>query len=154
MKGTHITNRHPGQSGRMMKKYLMIAAVALLLPSIAQANIQDMIASYATKYGVDAMLATMIISCESRGDPGAVHENHIGTTTEVWSRDIGYWQLNDYFQRSDAARAGFDIHDPEQNLEFGFLLLSKKGTDPWKASQKCWLGLSTPPYTHANANTI
>lgn len=33
---------------------------------------------------------------------------------------------------------GWDIDDPNDNLEAGFWILSNYGTQPWSASKACW----------------
>lgn len=143
-----------------MKKTAIIAVLAaiLLAPCGASADtmrLQERIRSYAAEYGVDAVTADAIIYCESTYRPAAIHENRVGTTTRVWSRDWGYWQLNDHYQKTDALKAGFDITDPDQNLEYGFIILSEKGTAPWSASRPCWQPrLSTDSIANTNANTV
>jgi hypothetical protein len=87
----------------------------------------------AIKYGQDEALARKIIFCESTVYSGAVG-NHA-----VVGKDIGYWQINTYFHESDALKMGYNIYKWEDNLEYGFWLLSKQGTQPWSASRGCWL---------------
>lgn len=88
--------------------------------------------SLAYKYKVDVALAQRIMTCESRVYSRAINLNKDGT------RDWGYWQINDYWWHDTLLKKGWDIHKPEDNLEAGFYILSKYGTKPWTASQKCW----------------
>lgn len=126
-----------------MKRYILTFAVCFLMnPIRVTAAIPDKLPILAVKYGVDPFLAASIIYCESKGRPDAVWKNK-DKNGEVWSRDWGYWQINDYYQDATATAQGYDIHDPEQNLEYGFVLMSKQGTRPWSASQSCWKKLST-----------
>lgn len=84
-----------------------------------------------TKYRVDPMLAAHIIQCESGTHPYTPNINKNGTT------DYGFWQINST-HRAFAWKYGFDIENPLDNLEFGFLFLKQNGTSPWNASKACW----------------
>ncbi len=100
------------------------------------ATLQQEINTLSAKYKVSSSLATRIIYCESHNDPLAVRLNYRGGL--LWSRDIGYWQINTYWQEADLAKQGFNIHDPLSNLEAGFWLLKHEGTAPWAWSRGCW----------------
>jgi hypothetical protein len=102
-----------------------------------QKSQQERLNVFAEKYGVNVMLAKNIIFCESKFHQNAINENKT-KEGEVWSRDWGYWQINDYYWKEDLKEKGWDITVPEQNLEAGFYLLKTYGTKLWKASQHCW----------------
>ena len=104
-------------------------------------TLQSEIIRLGGKYGVDPELATAIITCESGLKEDAVHVNIVDN--HEWSRDIGYFQLNNYFHGSDMEKRGLDIKDKWDNLEYGFYLLKVQGTNPWVASKPCWSKLST-----------
>jgi hypothetical protein len=89
------------------------------------------------KYNVSSTTAKAIIKCESTMYGKAINEN-IDSSGSVWSRDFGYFQVNDYYHESTMARLGLDIHDQWDSLEYGFMLLKEQGTKPWKASLPCW----------------
>ena len=89
------------------------------------------------KYGVSESLSRNIIKCESGGKPYAKNVNYQDGI--AWSTDIGYWQINDYFHEESLKKLGFDIHNPSDNLEAGFFLLSTQGANLWSAGSKCWL---------------
>lgn len=91
--------------------------------------------SLASHYGVDQRLAWDIVTCESRFDQSATNTN------SDMSKDFGYWQINNEYHEADAKKAGYDIYKPEDNLEYGFLLLKSDGTRHWKASEPCWKDL-------------
>ena len=91
----------------------------------------------ALKYDQDEALARRIMACESTMYHGAVNENK-DKDGKVWSRDFGRWQINDFFHAKTASAMGLNIHDPADNLEYGFWLMSKQGTKPWYSSKKCW----------------
>lgn len=94
------------------------------------------VAVLADEYHQDPALALRIIKCEGGLRYDAVGKNYING--EVWSRDKGPWQINDYYHYKTALSRGFDIHEPNQNLEYGMMMLKEEGTAPWKASQNCW----------------
>ena len=91
----------------------------------------------AKKYGQDEALARRIIACESHNDPYAVGNNY-SEEGILWSKDIGYWQINNYFHKETALQRTYDIYKWEENLEYGFIMLKEKGTQPWSASKHCW----------------
>lgn len=111
----------------------------------------------AVKYGVKESSARAIIGCESKWKPDAVGLNwkykkkldELGNVVlgingkpllvkdYVWSKDIGYWQINTFYHQKDMAAKGWDIYDPEDNLEAGFYLFSKQGAKPWAWSAHC-----------------
>lgn len=85
----------------------------------------------AVKYDVDPDLARKIIACESSRKPYAINHNKNGTT------DYSFWQINSIHAK-EAWVNSLDITNPLDNLEYGFVLLSKEGVSPWSASQACW----------------
>jgi hypothetical protein len=93
---------------------------------------------FALKYGQDETLARSIIQCESSAKHDATGLNFEASSTIAWSKDIGFWQINDYYHKAEALKKGFDITDRWQNLEYGFILLKQRGTNPWRASKHCW----------------
>ena len=93
----------------------------------------------AKKYGQSEKLARAIIKCESDNKPSAVGYNRKKDGT-IWSTDIGYWQINNYWNKKTAADRGFNIMKWEDNLEFGFIMLKERGTAPWNSSAYCWKG--------------
>lgn len=122
---------------------LTIIIVSCLIPHkidievLPEKTLESEIHRLSLEYNVDEQLAINIMKCESQIYDRAVNENKRKDGT-VWSRDFGIWQINDYYHEEEATKLGYDIHDKWQNLEFGFLLLSKGGTKYWKASQFCW----------------
>lgn len=98
-------------------------------------TVKEEIARLSAKYKQPETLAIAIIQCESEFIPDAKHTN---STSSV---DYSYWQINDYWHRKDAKKAGYDIENPEDNLEYGFIMLKRDGTRHWKASKNCWTKL-------------
>lgn len=87
--------------------------------------------------------------CESRDDQSRVGLNYRtrtitledgSTTTEkyVWSRDIGRFQINDYYHAETAKSLGFDIYTVEGNTQYALLLYNTNSTRDWNASKPCW----------------
>jgi len=67
--------------------------------------------------------------------------NEDGTTTKVkylWSKDIGKYQLNDYYNEASCRKAGFDIYTEAGNTGCALMMYNTLGTAPWKASEYCW----------------
>lgn len=76
--------------------------------------------------------AINIIKCESSYNSKAYNKK---------TKDIGYFQINEYWHRDRAMLEGLDIDNPEDNLIYGLKLLSEaRGLKYWKASEHCWKG--------------
>ena len=86
---------------------------------------------------MDQNLARKIIKCEGQAYK-TIGNNENYHNGKVWSTDIGWWQINDYYHEKNALDMGLDIHNEWDNLEYGFILLSRDGTRHWTASKKCW----------------
>lgn len=52
--------------------------------------------------------------------------------------DLGFCQINAKYHMEEAMKAGLDIFTAEGNILFAKWLYDKKGTSPWKASEKEW----------------
>jgi hypothetical protein len=96
----------------------------------------------ALKYNVDEELSFKIMYCESRHYTRVENKNY-DKSGVWWSSDWGRWQVNDYYHEAAAIKLGLNIYDEWDNLEYGFILLSKQGTQPWNASKACWGGTET-----------
>lgn len=82
-------------------------------------------------FNVKPTLAKAIISCE--GGASATSTN-INTNGSV---DIGPWQINSS-NWPDAKKRGLDVSKIDDNILYGFLMMSDGGTHPWSASKFCW----------------
>lgn len=89
------------------------------------------------KYEIASSTVYAIIKCESQLYGEAVHQN-LDKNGNVWSTDIGYLQINDYYHRDTMRELGLDINNQWEALEYGFLLMKSQGYSPWKASEFCW----------------
>ncbi len=90
-------------------------------------------AEYAAMYGVDPVLMTKIIACESGYNQFAKNSR---------STASGYGQFLASTWRSTANALGFDESvspfDGEKNLQAVAYLMSVRGTSPWNSSRSCW----------------
>lgn len=57
---------------------------------------------------------------------------------KVNKSDLGFFQINAYYHLESSKKAGFDIYTEEGNIGYALWLYKKEGTQPWKASEKCW----------------
>jgi len=78
-----------------------------------------------------------IAKCESGLDPLSVGLNI--KNKEVWSRDWGLFQINDYYHADELNKLKLNILDMEDNIKYASILYKKNGLQDWKASQHCWL---------------
>lgn len=89
------------------------------------------------KYSVASSTARAIIKCESSMYGEAINRNRLPDGT-IWSSDYGPFQVNDYYHKDIMKELGLDIYNQWDSLEYGFMLLSRTGVEPWKASRGCW----------------
>lgn len=105
---------------------------------MATSSLSTEIVTLASEYHQDPVLAAKIISCESRAYGAAAIHDNIDSHGNVWSTDIGPWQINDYYHKARAESMGLNIYNTVDNLRYGFILMDEQGTAPWKASKYCW----------------
>jgi hypothetical protein len=121
----------------------LVALILGLGPNKAPAEppipptLTEQIDTLAAKYEVSAALATRIIECESRDLPNALRANK-NAEGIIWSYDYSYWQINSHYWQKQMMSLGFDITNPQQNLEAGFYILKHYGKEQWSWSEKCW----------------
>jgi len=103
-------------------------------------------------HDADAPLPKVLLDiawCESRDDQSKVGYNYRyrtitledgSTTTEkyLWSKDIGRFQINDYYHAEAARALGFDIYTEEGNALYALVLYNSNGTRDWNPSKSCW----------------
>lgn len=56
----------------------------------------------------------------------------------VNSKDIGKYQINEYYWGAEAKELGYDIYTEEGNTLMALYIYNTKGTQPWLWSKKCW----------------
>lgn len=87
--------------------------------------------------------------CESRNDQSAIGYNYhnqivvnadgsTSTKRVMWSRDIGLFQVNEYYHANAAKAMGYDIYTVDGNTKYALYLYTKNGTSDWNASKACW----------------
>lgn len=107
---------------------------ATTTPTLLETQVSEL----AKEYGQDPVLALKIIKCEGLRYKTLGNNQNLDANGNVWSTDIGPWQINNYFHERTALSMGLDIYDFSDNLRYGFVLLSREGTAPWSASRYCW----------------
>lgn len=84
---------------------------------------------YADQYGQNAYIAIDIMYCESH------FRFHITSPTN----DVGLMQINK-IHLGEAKKMGLNLYDPEDNIHFGFYLMSiHPDLHDWSASKYCWI---------------
>jgi len=127
---------------------IFFALFFVSLPALADFNLEEKINELSEKYEVDAQKARAIIFCESNFVATSTNKNfrlkeYLTTNGDsiwikyLWSTDLGYWQINDYYHEKTANSLGFNIYDEWEGLEYGFYLFKKEGIKPWRASKEC-----------------
>ena len=87
--------------------------------------------------------------CESKNDQTKVGYNYrlktvtdangaMSTVKVLWSRDIGKYQINDYYHSARSKALGFDIYTEAGNTAYALLLYNENGTRDWNPSKPCW----------------
>lgn len=95
-------------------------------------TLEAKITRLSVEYEVDEKVALAIMKCESGLRPEAINVNKNETI------DYGLWQINNFYWEDYMFEMGWDIKNPDDNLEAGFYLLSVSGTAPWIWSKHCW----------------
>ena len=54
------------------------------------------------------------------------------------SRDVGKWQINEFYHLANAQKIGIDIYTEAGNTEYALYLYNKNGTRDWNWSKSCW----------------
>lgn len=120
-----------------------VEAVQEISPSVGQ-----------KKQGIMPQVLLDISWCESRDDQAKIGYNYryktvtdaSGATSSVkylWSRDIGRWQINEYYHAEKAKSLGIDIYTEAGNAQYALLLYNSNGTRDWNASKPCWSDIAT-----------
>ena|SRR3990167_10105423 len=77
-----------------------------------------------------------IAYCESRNR----HFNEKGEVLRgvVNPKDIGLFQINEFYHGDKAKELGLDIYTEEGNIAYAKWLYEEQGLSPWKWSRDCW----------------
>lgn len=81
-------------------------------------------------------LLVKIATCES----GLSHFDQDGKPLRgvVNSKDVGLFQINEYYHLEKSKELGFDIHTQEGNIQYAVWLFKNEGSTPWNWSKPCW----------------
>ena len=84
----------------------------------------------------DAPVMIAVARCESRFR----QYNADGTVLrgKENSKDLGVFQINEYWNGADAKRRGFDLKTTEGNIGYARVMYKEQGLKPWGASRSCW----------------
>lgn len=82
------------------------------------------------------MVLVKIAACESQlrhyGPDGKVLRGKVNT------KDVGLFQINEYWNGAEAKKLGYNIYTPEGNIAMAVHLYSRSGTKDWLWSKNCW----------------
>lgn len=95
-------------------------------------------AAVAMEFGQDAPIMLKVAECESKyrqyNNDGTVFRGKVNT------KDVGVFQVNEFYHRKVSLAAGFDIHTLKGNIAYARHLYDAQGIVPWTASKGCWDG--------------
>ena len=53
-------------------------------------------------------------------------------------KDVGIFQINEYYHLEASRALGYDIYTREGNIGYAIYLYNLQGTQPWNWSRGCW----------------
>ncbi len=89
------------------------------------------------KYNLSSSTVRAVAKCESSMYGSAINTNYQPDGT-IHSTDKGYLQINNLYHEDNMNKLGLDWNNEWDSLEYGFMLMSEQGLQPWSASKKCW----------------
>jgi hypothetical protein len=92
--------------------------------------------AYVRNYFSDIPLMVEISRCESGFRQTDENGNVIRGKKN--NKDVGAFQINEYYHAKTAKAMGIDLHTLEGNAKYARYLHEKEGAKPWMASSKCW----------------
>lgn len=54
------------------------------------------------------------------------------------NKDVGLFQINEYYHLERSKKLGYDIHSVEGNMAYARFLFNEQGPTPWNSSSPCW----------------
>ena len=129
-----------------------LISVVLIAPSIAQAitdgNSSGLVSSIrieADKPPTVPQVLLDIAYCESGSNQKAIGYNYryVNGKRVISSRDIGLFQINEYYHAKSAKALGMDIYTQSGNTAYALYLYKRNGTRDWNASRHCWSNIKT-----------
>ena len=84
----------------------------------------------------DKPLMAEIAYCESRNrqyeKDGSILRGIVN------NKDVGLFQINEYYHLERAKKLGYDIYSPEGNMAYARVIFDEQGAAPWSSSAPCW----------------
>ncbi len=108
--------------------------------------------AYVRNYFSDIPLMIEISRCESGFRQTDEKGNVIRGLKN--NKDVGAFQINEYYHSKTAEAMGIDLHTLEGNAKYARYLYEKEGAKPWMPSSKCWSkarDLAESSNVHGNA---
>lgn len=103
------------------------------MPSLATEIVKADIAPVVSEV---PLVLQKIAWCESRNkqfnNDGTIHRGAIN------KKDVGKYQINEYYHLNDSIRLGYDIYSESGNTAYALHLYLSQGTTPWSWSAPCW----------------
>lgn len=53
-------------------------------------------------------------------------------------KDVGIFQINEFYHLENSKKIGIDIYTPEGNVAYAKYLYDRNGTRDWNWSKECW----------------
>lgn len=88
------------------------------------------------EYFADVPSLANVAYCESRFRQYDANGNIL--RGRVNGRDVGVFQINEYYHLQTALKKGIDLYTLEGNMEYARYLYETQGLQPWSASRPCW----------------
>lgn len=109
-----------------------VAIVETVTPEAPVKSIQEMITE---TFGPDSIMHS-VADCESRfrqfNEDGSILRGYYNP------KDVGVFQVNEYWHLETSKRLGMDIYTVEGNIAYAKHLYDLNGTRDWNASRSCW----------------
>jgi hypothetical protein len=84
----------------------------------------------------DKPLMAEIASCESHNRQYAKDGSVL--RGRVNNKDVGLFQINEYYHLERSKKLGYDIYSVEGNMAYARRLFNEEGPIPWSSSAPCW----------------
>jgi hypothetical protein len=120
-----------------------VTRAELTVEVVDKAKIENYVRQEAikAKLDVEVDLVVKIAKCES----GLRQFDSNGRVLRgvVNHKDVGIFQVNEFYHLEESRRLGFDIYSVGGNIQYATWLLKSQGTEPWSWSKKCWKNIDS-----------
>ncbi len=112
--------------------------IAITATTTANLNINKNynLAQKVRNFTSDKPLMAEIASCESHFRQ--YEKNGSVLRGRVNNKDVGLFQINEYYHLERSKKLGYDIYSVEGNMAYARRLYSEEGPTPWSSSSPCW----------------